>query len=116
MQTIREPYLQCLAHRGTIRGATIKDVTTHAVLCRYFGGLRYALPPLSRWRRARPLPPNYLYGTAEQPGEHDSEEGVVGCPNVSSDGGSEDCFQCNIWVPCVGQCPLEGQFKKINCS
>ncbi|KAL2001386.1 hypothetical protein VTN02DRAFT_1815 [Thermoascus thermophilus] len=86
-----------LAHRGFVRGWTLSTSTSTStstssetaqeeqprpspaqdtretraeerILCHYFGGVRYALPPLTRWRRARPLPGQWRYGTRETPG------------------------------------------------
>ncbi|KAL1965949.1 hypothetical protein VTN77DRAFT_5082 [Rasamsonia byssochlamydoides] len=124
MDTIREPYILDLAHRGCIQGVTIlqkpdsrtKEKATatqqgDAVpLCRYFGGLRYALPPTRRWGQARPLPRDYSYGMRENPGRHDGQAAVCPQPGASSediDGLDEDCFQCNVWVP-VGSRPDGG--------
>ncbi|KAL1985246.1 hypothetical protein VTN96DRAFT_8162 [Rasamsonia emersonii] len=119
MDTIREPYILDLAHRGYIQGVTIlkrkKDTLEKSPaeatipLCRYFGGLRYALPPTRRWGQARPLPRGYSYGSRSNPGRHDGQAAVCPQPGASWDdpGLDEDCFQCNVWVP-VGRCPDGG--------
>jgi Carboxylesterase family len=110
METTREVYIQDLAYRGVIQGVTIKGQLTNTSLCHYFGGLRYALAPAQRWGKARPLPPDHSYGSKENPGQHDGQAAV--CPQLGfSDTGntSEDCFQCNVWVP-VEKSPPEGTF------
>lgn len=121
MDTIREPYILDLAHRGYIQGVTIlkrkKDTLEKSPaeatipLCRYFGGLRYALPPTRRWGQARPLPRGYSYGSRSNPGRHDGQAAVCPQPGASWDdpGLDEDCFQCNVWVP-VGRCPDGGEY------
>ncbi|OJJ41076.1 hypothetical protein ASPWEDRAFT_102513 [Aspergillus wentii DTO 134E9] len=110
METSQHPHIQSLGQRGYIQGTTIVSKSTNSPLCHYFGGLRYALPPAQRWRRAHPLPSSYTYGTKEQPGRHDGKAGVCPQPGfrgpADETGWSEDCFQCNVWVP-VGEAPKE---------
>ncbi|KAF4274760.1 hypothetical protein CNMCM8812_004127 [Aspergillus fumigatus] len=102
METIRYPYVKSLGHRGYVQGVTITLKATNTPLCRFFGGIRYGLAPSQRWRRAQRLPSDYTYGTRDQPSQRDGS-GV--CPQPSFMNGSfqdewtEDCFQCNIWVP-----------------
>lgn len=109
MDTSQVPYLKPLAHRGYVHGSTISN-SSHA-LCHFFGGVRYALPPAERWRKALRLPPSYSYGSRERPERHDRGAGVcpqpgfLGPPDESH--WSEDCFQCNVWVP-VGEPPVGG--------
>jgi hypothetical protein len=109
MDTSQVPYLKPLAHRGFVHGSTISN-SSHA-LCHFFGGVRYALPPAERWRKALRLPPSYSYGSRERPGQHDRGAGVcpqpgfLGPPDESH--WSEDCFQCNVWLP-VGEPPVGG--------
>lgn len=105
MDLTRRPHLHTLAHHGTIQGVTISTSARSSDLCHYFGGVRYALPPLQRWRRARRLPPDYRYGSEEHPARCDGGAGVCPQPGFMSlsppDEGAwtEDCFQCNVWVP-----------------
>lgn len=103
MQTSRRPYLRSLAHRGTVEGVTLS--ANQADLCHYFGGVRFALPPPERWRRARHLPSDFTYGSKEIPGRCDGGAGMCPQPgflnlsNPTESDWNEDCFQCNIYVP-----------------
>lgn len=111
METAHQPYTKSLSHRGVISGSTLVSKTSNQPLCHYFGGLRYALAPAERWRRAVKLPSSYTYGSKERPGQHDGLSGV--CPQppfrmlADESGWNEDCFQCNVWVP-VGEPPAGG--------
>lgn len=157
MDPIRKtPYLKSLAHRGFVQGLTLSTSSNTSqqqqpnpsqaqetqveekMLCHYFGNIRYALPPPARWRRARPLPSEWSYGTRERPGLCTGGAGV--CPQVGAssastggdgdgkrrrrrgmsvwrdavkprdgDGEEEDCFRCNVWVP-VGSPPERGMY------
>ncbi|KAJ5547713.1 CAZyme family CE10 [Penicillium frequentans] len=113
METSRRPYLKDLAHRGVIQGATISPTGENSDFCHYFGGVRYALPPLQRWRRARRLPSTFTYGTQQSPGQCDSGAGLCPQPGFlqlspeNPDAWTEDCFQCNVWVP-TGEAPKGG--------
>ncbi|KAI9715523.1 MAG: hypothetical protein M1828_000830 [Chrysothrix sp. TS-e1954] len=103
-----------LTFRGFVRGLTYLDQQDSHPLCRYFGGIPYALPPVGpyRWRKPRPLPACYRYGTRSNPGNFTG--GAALCPQVGIDGKpagqgywDEDCLQLNMWIP-VGQAPDEG--------
>lgn len=117
MEVTRRPHTKSLSHRGAITGLTISakgtTVSPGPDLCHYYGGIRYALPPLERWRRARKLPADYAYGSEEAPGKCDGGAGLCPQPgfmNLSlpnEDAWTEDCFQCNVWVP-VGEVPGGG--------
>ncbi|RHZ72962.1 hypothetical protein CDV55_108253 [Aspergillus turcosus] len=111
MEIIRHPYVKSLAHRGYVQGVTVATKATNTPLCRFFGGIRYGLAPSQRWRRAQRLPSNYVYGTRDKPGQCDRLSGVCPQPpfmNLSfEDEWTEDCFQCNVWVP-VAEPPKEG--------
>jgi carboxylesterase type B len=118
----REPTVLSLGPHGYIQGSRLREPTTttttsntrdvekgsdSAYLVRYFGGVRYALPPQRRrWGLAQPLPDGYVYGTQTNPGKC---EGIVApCPQLNSGGDAdEDCFQCNVWVP-EGEVPEGG--------
>lgn len=85
-----------LGSHGYIHGLLIRDNATP--LAQYFGGVRYALPPSQRWAMARRLPAEYSYGTQTNPGKCDGQ--AVTCPQpFMADQGSEDCFECNVWMP-----------------
>ncbi|KAI9370770.1 Alpha/Beta hydrolase protein [Aspergillus egyptiacus] len=111
METVQRPYLKPLAQRGYVQGVTISSKSSNRPLCHFFGGLRYALPPPERWRKAWPLPQSYSYGTIHRPYECPGSTGV--CPqdtflDLSASGDcDEDCFQCNVWVP-TGEPPKDG--------
>ncbi len=57
-----------LGHIEGIALSSIESGSTPAL--HYFGGLPYALPPVGqyRFRRPRPLPEGYRYGTKASPG------------------------------------------------
>lgn len=102
--------LLSLGSHGYIRGRLIRDTGDNAAapLAHYFGGVRYALPPSQRWAMARRLPAECSYGTQTNPGKCDGR--AVTCPQpFMEDEGSEDCFECNVWMP-VGRCPDGGMF------
>lgn len=110
-QTPNETILLNLGSHGYIQGHLIRDTDDNAAaapLAQYFGGVRYALPPSRRWAMARRLPGEYSYGTETNPGR--CEGRAVMCPQpFMSEQGSEDCFECNVWMP-VGECPDGGMF------
>ncbi|KAF2238181.1 alpha/beta-hydrolase [Viridothelium virens] len=109
--TITEPYSKDLQYRGFVEGATIKEKSSGKILCHYFGGLPYALPPIGpfRWRKPRELPLCYRYGTRANPGRFNGGAGVCPQPAKSEDAEKqeEDCLQCNIWIP-IGEPPKDG--------
>ncbi|KAJ6151405.1 Carboxylesterase type B [Penicillium chermesinum] len=111
METSRRPYLKSLGHRGTIEGVTVS--VGQSDLCHYFGGVRYALPPPERWRRARRLPSDYTYGSKTDPGRCTGGAGVCPQPgfmtqaNPTEKDWTEDCFQCNVYVP-TEEAPQDG--------
>lgn len=116
METTQTPYIKSLSHRGVIQGCTLASKATKAPLCHFFGGLRYALAPSERWRKALKLPESHTYGTRDHPGKHEGGAGV--CPQPGFRGPadesawSEDCFQCNVWVP-IGEPPKEGMLREM---
>lgn len=114
METSHRPYTHSLAHRGVIQGLTITSPKNDKTeLCHFFGGVRYALPPTQRWHRARPLPATFSYGSKDAPAICNMGAGLCPQPGFRDLSPlnpllwSEDCFQCNIWVP-VGQAPRGG--------
>ncbi|KAJ5571970.1 hypothetical protein N7535_005630 [Penicillium sp. DV-2018c] len=115
MNQTRRSHLKSLAHRGTIQGVTISTGTpsTPKDLCHFYGGVRYGLAPSQRWRRAKPLPPSFTYGSPETPGRCDTGAGLCPQPGFlhlspeNPDAWDEDCFQCNVWTP-VGDEPEGG--------
>ncbi|KAL4863322.1 hypothetical protein BDV12DRAFT_202231 [Aspergillus spectabilis] len=110
METSQKQFVKSLDHRGYVQGVTISN-TSNTDLCHYFGGIRYALAPLERWRLARKLPPSYSYGSKDHP--YQCRGGTGTCPQPSFMGLSdssdweEDCFQCNVWIP-LGVPPTDG--------
>ncbi|KAJ5403871.1 hypothetical protein N7509_003742 [Penicillium cosmopolitanum] len=111
METTTRPVQKSLGALGSIQGLTISSNSQD--LCHYFGAVRYALPPLQRWRRARRLSASFRYGTPQAPSQCDKGAGL--CPQPAfeplvpenPDAWAEDCFQSNIWVP-TGSPPKEG--------
>lgn len=103
MDVHKTPYLKSLSNRGHIKGSTLTSKATNKPLCHFFGGLRYALAPSERWRRAHQLPELYSYGTREHPGQHEGLSSVCPQPGflgpADESAWSEDCFHCNVWVP-----------------
>lgn len=106
--THQEPFVHELGQHGFIQGVSIAEP-----LCRYFGGIRYALPPSERWQRAKALPSNYTYGTNAQPAKYSAETKICYQPKflapLDLSGSDEDSFQLNIWVP-AGEAPENGMY------
>ena len=90
---------------GHIEGLTVSCASTSKPLSWYFGGLPYALPPVGpyQFRRPRPLPECYRYGTKANPGRFTGSAAV--CPQPPFLGEldeslwDEDCLQLNIYIP-----------------
>jgi hypothetical protein len=117
------PYVLDLAALGVIEGLSyvsdtpITPTEKHPypknlqprVLCHYFGGIPFALPPVGpyRFKRPRALPACYRYGTHANPGRFNGGCGI--CPQPSSDEKlwEEDCLQMNVWIP-SGESPKGG--------
>ena len=111
-----KPFLHNLGDGGHIAGILILDAITGRAKCRRFGGVPYALSmtAVDRWGRGKPLPKDYSYGTQESPGDYTGLSAVS--PQVEEMNGkrghdlgeiSEDCLQCNIWIP-MGNAPARG--------
>ena len=103
-----QPYKQGLGPWGWVDGIELISNTSTKAVARYFGGLRYAQPPTGhlRFRRTRPLPSDFSYGTVTAPGA--TSAGCRICPQPDWPGvlppgdvstWSEDCLQANIWMP-----------------
>jgi carboxylesterase type B len=108
MQTTDVPLVLDLQFRGFVTGSTIRSKLNGEELCKYFGGIPFALPPVGAFRflRPRPLPSCYRYGTRANPGVYTRKCGV--CPQAkSSKLEDEDCLQLNIFIP-SGPPPGEG--------
>jgi carboxylesterase type B len=120
------PYFLNDSYLGCIQGlsyfpasSTLGSTPTTPPLCHYFGGIPYALPSIGpfRWKRPRPLPPCYRYGTTANPGVFTGGASVCPQPKYDPFGkgcgysgfleGEEDCLQLNIWKP-AGEEPKEG--------
>ncbi|KAH3918877.1 hypothetical protein HBH56_025920 [Parastagonospora nodorum] len=109
-----QPYVVDLQFRGHVEGLTYFDEESKP-LCRYFGGVPYALPPLGpfRFQKPRSLPTCYRYGTRVNPARFTGSCGL--CPQPAPRGTNgendsewdEDCLQSNVWVP-VGEPPIGG--------
>ncbi|PNS19083.1 Secreted lipase [Sphaceloma murrayae] len=90
---------------GTITAARLTPKSAKGPTCTYVGGLPYALPPTGayRFRRPRPLPDGYSYGTKANPGSFTGRTAL--CPQPSYRGvpekslWDENCLQLNIWIP-----------------
>ncbi|KAF2757754.1 paraben-hydrolyzing esterase precursor [Pseudovirgaria hyperparasitica] len=119
-----KPYVLDLQYRGFIEGVTLTSDIDSTELCHFFGGIpdshstQYGLPPIGpfRWRRPRPLPPCYRYGTRANPGKFTG--GTATCPQpraakseLALEVRDEDCLQLNVWLP-VGE-PPEGGWPVI---
>jgi carboxylesterase type B len=115
METTTSPCPLDLQFRGFIEGSTIKEKSSDRVLCHYFGGIPYALPPIGpyRWRMPRPLEPCYRYGTRANPGRYTGVASVCPQPGRESPLFDEDCLQCNIWIP-DGTAPKTGEPKEYS--
>ncbi|TKA30742.1 hypothetical protein B0A50_02462 [Salinomyces thailandicus] len=111
----RDSYHHKAGPLGHIEGLTLSSeestLPSEPVL-HYFGGLPYALPPIGpyRFRRARPLPDHYRYGTKASPGRFTGsaaycpQPGFGRAPDESL--WDEDCLQLNIYIP-TGDPPTE---------
>ncbi|KAL6712129.1 hypothetical protein ACN47E_000006 [Coniothyrium glycines] len=107
-------YRRDLQFRGCAEGLTYEGPQGE-VLCHYFGGVPYALPPVGpfRFQKPRSLPPCYRYGTKANPGSFTGGCGL--CPQAGPGAGKaeacipweEDCLQANIWIP-ASDPPAEG--------
>ncbi|EMC92424.1 hypothetical protein BAUCODRAFT_288616 [Baudoinia panamericana UAMH 10762] len=109
VQYKRDPYRFNAGSLGHLEGLTVSfrsNSSRNTPLLRYFGGVPYALPPIGpyRFRRPRPLPDYYRYGTKANPGRFTRSTGI--CPQPSWQGMNgeevwdEDCLQLNIYIPC----------------
>lgn len=120
---IKVPYTLDLDLLGVIEGtshiATLPSIPTTArpypsnsnpqTQCHHFAGIPYALPPLGpyRFRKPRPIPPCYRYGTHANPGRFNGQCGVCPQPTVRPEQWEEDCLQLSVWVP-AGERPRGG--------
>lgn len=116
MSRKEEPYRFHAGLLGYIEGVTISSGSNTSIdrpLCRYFGGLPYALPPVGpyRFKKARPLPECYSYGTKANPGRF--SRGTAICPQPTFRSApdaslfDENCLQLNIYIPTSDR-PVEG--------
>lgn len=93
---------------GVIRGLTFLTTSKGPKTPRshYFGAVPYA-KYTERWKLPQPLPPDHLYGSAENPEVFIGEVGV--CPQPGDFGAApeladvmdwdENCLKSNIWIP-----------------
>lgn len=99
---------------GYAEGLTISNSASPSdALCHYLGGIPYALPPTGpyRFRRPRPLPSQFKYGTKANPSRFTGGTGICPQPGWRSAPDKslwdEDCLQLNIWTP-AGKAPAGG--------
>ncbi|KAK4539442.1 hypothetical protein LTR36_010919 [Oleoguttula mirabilis] len=106
----QHPYLFDAGPLGHIEGLTVSRCPGDKQLLHYFGGLPFALPPVGpyRFRRARPLPEYYRYGTRASPGRFTGSTAYCPQPSFLSKSDEslwdEDCLQLNIYIP-TGEAP-----------
>ena len=108
-QTEASPCSLDLQFRGFITGSVLKSKASGKELCKYFGGIPYAQPPVGPYRFLKPreLPPCYQYGTRAGPGDFTGE--CNRCPQAkTSELDSEDCLQLNAYIP-NGEPPTGGE-------
>lgn len=112
MESITQRYLDCVEGKGYFEGLTFLDVTSKKPKCHRLGRVPYAQPITNsrRWKRAQQLPASITYGSEEKPTNFAEPSAV--CPqaiydlnrNLDPAQMSEDCLQCNIWIP-IGKKP-----------
>ncbi|KAK3651466.1 hypothetical protein LTR56_005608 [Elasticomyces elasticus] len=101
----KEPYRFQAGALGHIEGVTVSHRADAKPLLRYFGGLPYALPPTGpyRFRRPRPLPEQYRYGTRANPGRFTRSTAICPQPVYGTKYPAalwdEDCLQLNVHIP-----------------
>jgi carboxylesterase type B len=108
-QLKRDPYRFHAGHLGHIEGLTVSshsNTSRSKPLVHYFGGLPYALPPVGpyRFRKPRPLPEYYQYGTKANPGRFTRSSAFCPQPSFMGNGPDpalwdENCLQLNIYIP-----------------
>ncbi|KAK6843049.1 hypothetical protein PG987_003909 [Apiospora arundinis] len=111
LEYTRAPYTLDTPELGSITGLVLSNHSRPAI--HYFGGIPYALPPLGsfRFRRPKPLPLHYKYGTKSNPGNFTGSCAV--CPQPAwlnsrnEENWSEDCLHLNIYIP-AGTAPKDG--------
>lgn len=103
-----------VGQQGWIEGLELQSPETNEIVAHYFGGLRYALPPIGnlRFRKTVPLPDDYIYGSEQFPGSCVDACNVCPQPlwllDVPAHITNEDCLQLNVWVPVGSPKPVEG--------
>lgn len=140
LDLISAPHVKDLASRGFVCGLTFysreplpsssssssaksQSQSEPIPLCHYYGNVRYAFPPEKRWRVARFITSDYVYGTKENPGDCTGKTGECPQPGRSQalkkkarkmnmektvDDAEEDCFQLNVWTPLDEEEPPDG--------
>lgn len=97
-----------LTSRGPIKGTRMLSPENRPK-CLRFGGIPYALPldSTQRWRRAQPLPADFLHGSEANPADYSGLANEAPQNDVLASRMDEDCLQCNVWVP-VSERPVGG--------
>lgn len=112
-QYVQESFVYSAGALGYLEGLRISSHDSQPPI-QYFGGVPYALPAVSqnRFRRPRPLPQFYRYGTKVSPGRFTRKAAYCPQPEwlnpMTSDPFEEDCLQLNIYIPDDKQRPEKG--------
>lgn len=112
-QYAQESFIHHAGSLGYLEGLRISSQQGQPLI-QYFGGVPYALPPINRYRfrRPRPLPDLYRYGTKVNPGRFTKKAAYCPQPQyllrLLSDTFEEDCLQLNIYIPEGKQRPEKG--------
>lgn len=102
-----------LGSLGWIQGLQLSSPTSQKHLGQYYGGIPFAQAPVGplRFRKTRPLPSTFTYGTKSTPGQYTAPGPICPQPSwrweIDPNTWSEDCLKTNIWVP-SGQKPAAG--------
>jgi carboxylesterase type B len=102
---------------GWLAGVELLSPRTHLPVAHYFGGVRYAQAPVGelRFRKTRPLPADFSYGSEQYPADCSKSSNLCPQPDWRSvlepsdrQRWNEDCVQANIWIPVAEEPPAPG--------